>query len=265
MCKFCDKNKENSLVSYDNKKNMDISFGQYQGVNVYGTVYMKGNMLSITCGGSYRSAFDCYYESEGLDCDSEGSSNSKPKYIKIAYCPFCGRKLDSHAYEKQKAKDNIAILKNKLKWLEQDLRDYNIVITCHWHCNKKVLSGNFDDELEYDNKNPLNITEISKAFPKVSIDIYYGHPQKGKYKQIYNLQEFTLNTKINYISFYKDRYHSNDYQIDDKTYFKLIELGYLTHNENKYNALKNKQKEIQTKITNIKKEITELQQYLKTL
>ena len=38
MCKFCDKNKENSLVSYDNKKNMDISFGQYQGVNVYGTV-----------------------------------------------------------------------------------------------------------------------------------------------------------------------------------------------------------------------------------
>ena len=62
MCKFCDKNKENSLVSYDNKKNMDISFGQYQGVNVYGTVYMKGNMLSITCGGSYRSAFDCSYE-----------------------------------------------------------------------------------------------------------------------------------------------------------------------------------------------------------
>ena len=59
--------------------------------------------------------------------------------------------------------------------------------------------------------------------------------------------------------------NSNDYQIDDKTYFKLIELGYLTHNENKYNALKNKQKEIQTKITNIKKEITELQQYLKTL
>ena len=47
MCKFCDKNKENSLVSYDNKKNMDISFGQYQGVNVYGTVYMKGNMLQI--------------------------------------------------------------------------------------------------------------------------------------------------------------------------------------------------------------------------
>lgn len=277
MCKFCEKNKENSLVSYDNRKSMNISFGQYQGVNVYGTVYMKGNMLSITCGGSYRSHSDCYYEDEGLDCDNEYSSNSDPNYIQIAYCPFCGHKLDSHVYEIQNTKDTIKTLENKLKWLEQDLRDYSLMITWHWFCNKRVLHnvkygpGEFGDKTEYDyikydNDNPLNINEISETFPKVSIDIHYGRPQTGWKKRILpNLQEFTLNAKIKCNSYYSGKYRSIEYQITDKTYFELVELGYIKHDEKKYNELKDIQNEIQTKITNIKNKIKELQQYLKTL
>jgi len=277
MCKFCGKNKEKSLVSYDNYKNMNVSFGQFQGVNVHGTVFMKGNMLSIACGGSYRSDSDCYYESEGIECDDEYSSNSEPNYIQITYCPFCGHKLDSHVYEKQKTKDDIETLKGKLKWLEQDLRDYSLIITSHWCCNKRVLHnvevlpGKFGDRIEYDyikydNGNPLNINEISEIFPEVSINIYYGCPQKEWNKHIFNdLPEFTLNTKIKYCSYYDGRYNSNVYQITDKIYFKLVELGYIKHDENKYDELKNKQKEIQAKIINSKKKIKELQQYLKTL
>ena len=85
MCKYCDSLKENSLISYDNYKSMNVSFGQYRGVNVYGNIYMKGNMLSISCGGSYRSDFDCYAESEGLDIDNEYASNSEQNYIHIVH------------------------------------------------------------------------------------------------------------------------------------------------------------------------------------
>ena len=278
MCKFCDTNKEKSLVSYDNYKSMNISYGQYQGVNVYGTVYMKGNMLSIGCGGSYRSHSDCYYDAEGLDCDNEPSSNSEPNYIQLMYCPFCGRKLDDiHIYEKQKTKDYIKNLENKLKWLEQDLRDYSLIITCHWHCNQRVLHnvevgpGKFGDRTEYDyikydNNNPLNINEISEIFPKVSINMYYGCPQNDWNKRILaNLLEFTLNTKIRYTSYYNGEYNSNDYQITDKMYFQLVELGYITHDEKKYNELKNIQKEIEEQIKEKKAKIKELKKYLKEL
>jgi len=277
MCKFCDTNTEKSLVSYDNNKNMNIYCGQYQGVNVYGSVYMKGNMLSIGCGGSYRSRSDCYYDAEGLDCDNENSEYSEPNYIQISYCPFCGRKLEDYTYEKQKTKDDIKNLENKLKWLEQDLRDHSLIITCHWHCNKRVLHnveiwpGEFGDRveydyIEYDNNNPLNIKEISEIFPKVSINIYYGCTQNDWNKRILpNLPEFTLNTKMNYGCYYNGQYNSRDFQITDEMYFKLVELGYITYDEKKYNKLKNIQKEIQDKITESKNKIKELKKYLKTL
>ena len=277
MCKYCDSLKEKSLVSYDNRKSMKISYGQYQGVNVYGTVYMKGNMLSIGCGGSYRSESDCYYEDEGLDCDNENAHTSNNSYIQIQYCPFCGRKLDSHVYEKQKTKDDIKNLENKLKWLEQDLRDYSLIITCHCYCNKRVLHnvevfpGKFGDRIKYDyiefdNNNPLNINEISEIFPKVSINVYYGRPQNDWNKRILpNLPEFTLNTKMKFGSYFDGQYNLGNYQINDKMYFKLVELGYITYDEKKYNELKNTQKEIQTKIINDKNKIKELKQYLKTL
>jgi hypothetical protein len=277
MCKFCDSLKEKSLVSYDNSKNMNISYGQYQGVNVYGTVYMKGNMLSIGCCGSYRSRSDCYYDAEGLDCDNEYSSNSEPNYIQIAYCPFCGRKLEDHTYEKQKAIDDIKELKEKLKWLEQDLRDYDLIITCHCQCNKRVLHnvevfpGEFGDRIEYDyieydNGNPLNINEISEIFPKVSINMYYGCPQNDWNKRILpNLPEFTLNTKMKYGSYYNGQYNLGCYRIKDEMYFKLVELGYIKHNKEKYDDLKKEQEIIMKDIINVKNNIKKLEHYLKTL
>lgn len=101
MCEFCESNEIRTIGSYSNHDSMDIYFDQYKGVSVYSYLEMKKDMLLLSGSGNYRSGHDCYYESEGLDCDGENSKNSKPKLIKIQYCPFCGRKLDSIEYEKE--------------------------------------------------------------------------------------------------------------------------------------------------------------------
>lgn len=277
MCKFCNTLKEKSLVSYDNHKSMKISYGQYQGVNVYGTVYMKGNMLSIGCGGSYRSESDCYYEDEGLDCDNENAHTSNNSYIHIQYCPFCGKKLDDHTYEIQKTNDDIKKLNNDLKHLEQDLRDHNIIVTYNWGCNKRILHnvevwpGEYGDReeidyIKYDNDNPLTIKQIKDKYPKVYFDIRYGRTRNWWDKGIYaDLKPLTLYTKINCRCSGYSEFHSYDYKLNDDIYFKLVELGYIEHNEKKYNDLKKKQEKINKDIINIKKEIKKLEQYLKTL
>ena len=70
MCKYCNSGKEHLIVSYNNTDAMNLSFGQYQGVNVCGSLTMKGDMLMLSGSGSYRSHSDCYYEDNGVECDS---------------------------------------------------------------------------------------------------------------------------------------------------------------------------------------------------
>ena len=276
MCKYCDSLKEKSLVSYDNSDSMNISYGQYQGVNVYGSVYMKGNMLSIGCSGSYRSESDCYYDDD-LDCDSTYSQNSDNSYIRIQYCPFCGKKLEDHTYEKQKANDDIKKLKENLEWLEQDYRDNNLIVDCDFHCNKRILhnvqTGHVSwgdreeiDYIKYDNDNPLTLKQISEVFPKVTLNVYYGCQQKSWNKCIREeCPSLTLHTKIKSNGYCRGTYYSYQYKLTDEMYFKLIELGYIEHNEKKYNELKKSQKEIFDNIIQIKKNIKKLEHYLKTL
>lgn len=277
MCKFCNSKESNDLVSYDNHDHMNISYGQYQGIHVYGTVYMKGNMLSVGCGGSYRSTSDCYYENEGLDCDNEISSDSEPNYIQIQYCPFCGKKIEDYTYEKQKANDDIKKLKNDLKWLEQDLRDYNLIVNCTWECNKRILHnvevwpGEYGDReeidyIKYDNDNPLTFEQIKEKYPKITLEIIYGDPQKEWNKCIYaDLPILKLNTKIRCNWSGYGQWHSSSYKLTDEIYFEFVKLGYIEHNEKKYNALKKNQEKIWNKIINTKKEIKKLEHYLKTL
>ena len=92
MCKFCDSKKEKNVLLYDNHNSMNIHYGQYQGVHVNASLTLKGNMLILNGSGNYRSRSDCYYEDQGLDCDGEFSKNASDEYIKIEYCPFCGKK-----------------------------------------------------------------------------------------------------------------------------------------------------------------------------
>lgn len=65
----------------------------------------------LDANGSYHSKSDCYYEDEGIDIDNENAINSKAEYIKIKYCPFCGKEIKSVLYGKTKANDEIAKLK----------------------------------------------------------------------------------------------------------------------------------------------------------
>ena len=103
MCEFCESEKPVEVGYYSNSDSLDIAYGQYKGVHVYAELEIKKDMLLLSGRGNYRSASDCYYESEGLECDGEYSHNSKAKPIKIQYCPFCGRKIDSVEYEKELA------------------------------------------------------------------------------------------------------------------------------------------------------------------
>jgi len=277
MCKFCNSLKEKTIVSYDNRASMNISYGQRQGVNVYGDVYIKGNMLSIKCSGSYRSSSDCYYESWDIDCDDEYSSDSEPNYIQIQYCPFCGCKLKDHTYEIQKANDDIKNLKYDLKWLEQDLRDYSIIVNCIWECNKRILHnvevwpGHYGDRteydyIEYDNDNPLTINQIKKKYPKINFNISYGKPQNDWNKYIYaELPILDLTTKIRCNWSGRGQWHAISYKLTDEMYFEFVKLGYIKHNEKKYNELKKNQENILNKITNTKEEIKRLEHYLETL
>jgi len=277
MCKFCNSLKEKTIVSYDNHNSMSISYGQYKGVNVYGHTYMKGNMLSIKCSGSYRSSSDCYYESWDIDCDDEYSSDSEPNYIQIQYCPFCGCKLKDHTYEIQKANDDIKNLKYDLKWLEQDLRDYSIIVNCIWECNKRILHnvevwpGHYGDRteydyIEYDNDNPLTINQIKKKYPKINFNISYGKPQNDWNKYIYaELPILDLTTKIRCNWSGRGQWHAISYKLTDEMYFEFVKLGYIKHNEKKYNELKKNQENILNKITNTKEEIKRLEHYLETL
>ena len=139
MCEFCDNLIEKTILDYDNHDSMNIDFGQYKGVHVYSNLNMKGNMLILNGGGSYRSSFDCYYEAEGLDdCDGETARKSKCSYVQIKYCPFCGKEIKSVLYEKTKTNDEIIELKNKLKELKKDLDYSNMFINFEWSINKRT-------------------------------------------------------------------------------------------------------------------------------
>ena len=101
-------------------------------------------------------------------------------------------------------------------------------------------------------------------FPKVVLKVYYGHKSRNKYiTQEY--PSLTLDTKIKSLDYCWGTYYSDIYKLSDEMYFKLIELGYIEHNEEKYNELKKRQKEIFDNITQIKKNIKQLNQYLNTL
>ena len=139
MCEFCENTKRPiSLLNYDNRDSMRISFGQYQGVFVDADLKMLGNMLILGASGSYRSDFDCYYDAEGLDIDNTPGARSKNRYMQIKYCPFCGKEIKNTVFEKQKVNDDIYDLKRKLALLERDLKWEKMIINFTWNLNKRT-------------------------------------------------------------------------------------------------------------------------------
>ena len=291
MCDFCENLREKTLLDYDNRDSMRISYGQYSGVNVYADLHMKGNMLILRAGGSYRSQSDCYYDAEGLDIDNENAHRSNASYMQIKYCPFCGNKIKSVLFEKEKTKDDISELKRKLEKLKNDLDYSNIFIEFSWKLKertseeieemvkeekmKSVVNGfkfyevGFRESIKYYEyqdyyKNPLTIKEIKEQFGNLKCSIKYGlNDREDRYYELPD--KFTLNTKVKSGSFFRPTYYGGTYILTDSMYEKLIELGYIERNDKKYDSLKKKQEKIKKEIKKIEDKVKELNEYYNSL
>lgn len=282
MCKICENTSsslyQHQILKYDNRQSMSVSFGQYKGVKVDSRLYLNGNMLIMGASGSYRSDFDCYYESQGLDIDDLKGSNSPDSYIKIEYCPFCGRKLDSTLYETTKAKDDIKELTREIDHLENELKKNQILIrfifdepnrheiTEEFNINGKVHTQTrlVADTIGYDDKNPITLEEIFKKYDNVQIHINLKGGKSRGYGYV-NDPEYKLDTpiKLNCSGMYQ--FWSYTYMITEKTYRQLGKLGYIKIDEEKLSILKKEQKDIETQIKTKKDKIKELKKYLKEL
>lgn len=293
MCEFCDNIIKINLMHYDNHDSMGISYGQYSGVNVQSNLYINGNMLILDGNGSYRSRSDCYYEDAGLEINNERAHNSKADYIKIKYCPFCGKEIKSVLYEKTKTNDEIIELKDKLKELKTDLDYSNMFINFEWSLNKRTpeeidkMVEEYRKEVEgkgwkftgaksyaesiqyygYDEKyfdNPLTLKELKEKFSNVKGDIIYGNVREDD--RFGDLPDkFTLDTKIRSHSYFRPTYYGRTYILTDEMYEKLAELGYIKKNDSKYNAMIKKREKIKNEIEKTKNKLNELKEYLNSL
>lgn len=128
MCKFCESKKPVQISKYDNRDAMNISYGQYQGVNVESFLYMHGSMLILDGWGSYRSPSDCYYEDWGLDINNKNSKDSQAQITRIKFCPFCGRDLSNdNTFKVEDAKRKYAENKDTISKLEHNKKIHNVM------------------------------------------------------------------------------------------------------------------------------------------
>ena len=265
MCKFCESKKEQCILSYDNHKGMNIYMDQYQGVMVYGSLYMNGNMLSLDAHGNYRSHFDCYYETEGIDCDGVYSKDSKSSYIKIKYCPFCGKEIKSTIFEKQETEDKINELQNKVYELKNELNFSQV------HINVK-LSKVSSDEVEekklfgYKKDNGILFEDLFKYFDKnqINIQLIYGINKK-RYISDSCYPALNPDSKMYSGNFCCGKLYFDTYVLKDSLYKEYINKGLIKGDEEKYKKLRDHQIKINNQIKKLNKEIKNLKIYLKTL
>ena len=283
MCKFCSsKNKkEINILNYDNHDHMNISYGQYQGVSVYSSLNMKGNMFILGASGSYRSKSDCYYEEWGLDCDNELAKEGNRSYIKIKYCPFCGKEIISTDYEINKANDDIKELEEKINTLKRKLNKYNIFFNITFddigtkYDNKGNLLYNafYNDvdykHTDYDNNNGLTLQELSKYYQNIKCQVMFLNKMSSnyfyRYHEEYSYPTYNIDDKIKCNCFSFGRFNSSNYIISEETYYQLQKLGFVKVNKTQVKEINDKRKEIETKIESLNSKIKELEDYIKTL
>lgn len=273
MCKFCDSNKEKNVLSYDNHDSMNIHCGQYQGVHVNASLTIKGNMLILNGSGNYRSRSDCFYENEGLDCDGEFSENASDKYIKIEYCPFCGKKLESTEFEKKNTKDKIETIKAAIKKENSRFKNLKLQACFTWIVEgnsiiERVYKMAFGDEDHSGNKRisiPLNT--ILKEGGNLKIRILYGENTCTPY----NIPPFNPEEGIVFSGAYcdykkeKGEFYGDYYALTDEQYDMLVERGLIKRNDKKFNELKVKYTKCKESIDKLEKKFEQLKNELKKL
>ena len=260
MCKFCESKKEKEMMSYDNYRSMNICCSQYQGVNVFASLSMKGNMLTLRGNGSYRSHSDCYYDSEGLDCDNEASKSSNGYYIKIEYCPFCGKKLESNEFEIKKTNDEIDAVKHKLEEAKEKLPSIAIKVYFSFKVNdeasyKKAKEMLWEDLIISVKIKPIKIETILKEFGNLKAHALYD--------DLYDCQEFMPDKGIKFYGVSNREFFGYVYSITEEQYDALVDMGLINRNAIKAAGVRNKKAKIQKEIDKLNNKLISLQKKLK--
>jgi hypothetical protein len=248
---------------------MNIYYGQYQGVSVNANLSMKGNMLMLSGNGSYRSHSDCYYEDQGLDCDNEDAESSSAEYIKIEYCPFCGKKLGSTDFEKKKTKDEIEFIKCKLKEAQSMLSLNGLHVSFSfkpkgenmYNRAKELLWKDFDGDCKIV---PITLETILKEFGNLKARILYGKNSENYYYGGNRTSPaFDPKEGIKFDGSSFGEFYGSIYSITEEQYYMLVDMGLVKRNDTKVQGVKNKQAKIQSNIDKFKKKLELLKKKLK--
>lgn len=267
MCKFCSPKGGKDLMFYDNRDSMNISYGQYQGVNVMASLLMKGNMLVLSGTGSYRSESDCYYEDEGLDCDSEGSTNSNSVYLKIAYCPFCGKKIESYEFENRSINDKIVVLEDKLEDKKAKLARIGLHARFSFVARDEDLYKKARDMVWEKFKGdckliPLKLETILKEIGNLKVQILYGLTNDSYYRS-YSCPAFDPEEGVKFDGANFGEFHGRLYSITEEQYHMLADMGLIKENLTKLDSMRTKGIKYQREIDETIKKIAELKKNLK--
>lgn len=246
-------------MSYDNHRSMNIYYGQYQGVNVIANLSMKGNMLVLNGNGNYRSRSDCYYENEGLDCDGEHSKGSKGSYIKIEYCPFCGKKIDSNEFEINKTKDEIDAVKHKLNETKEKLSSIAMKVDFSFKTNDYVSYKKAKEMMWKDfglgaKINPIKIETILEEFGNLKAHVSYD--------DFRDCQELAFDKGISFCGSSGGEFYGYVYSITEEQYDKLVDMGLIKRNNIQLAGIRNKKAEVQKEIDKLNKKLISLQKKL---
>ena len=263
MCKFCDDNKLKNLLSYNNVESMPKCMGEHKGISVFSNMYMQGNMLLIDGDGSYRSESDIFYESQGLEIDNEVSAKGKMRYIKIKFCPFCGRKLDNKDYEYRKALDDQEQLKQELEWLKLDMRDAQLHAQITWK-DKKVVEHRFNalgENGEY--KNDMSISEIKKnKFRCLKGRLIYG-VRRGSFHG--NIKDWRPDVHIECHHYGCGTFYSDWYIVPVDHLDEFCNLTKVVKDNSELEKLLETKKSIEENISKLNKKIVALSKHIETL
>lgn len=263
MCKFCDSNKEKYVLSYNNHSSMNIYCGQYQGVYVNADLKMKGNMLMLSGKGSYRSRTNCYYEDEGLDCDDDEEAKTSPaKCIKVEYCPFCGKKLESTEFEKKQTKQMINSITNKLKTTKKKNTLYaKFTFIAKGDIYEKAKNMVWEKHNDGSNTTyiPVKLETILKEFGNLKCRLIYGN------NTYYEPIPFDPNKGVQFSMVRFNEFQGPPYIITGEQYGILADMGLVKKDNNKVTKMKEKQRKCQEEIQKMENKLEELKAYFKTL
>lgn len=252
MCQYCDNNKGHQLMDYDNRSSMKIYYGQYQGVMVASSLVMKGNMLMLSAGGSYRSCSDCYYEDMGLDCDNEGAKSGKASCLKIKYCPFCGKKIESKVFENKSVQNKIDKAKEELNAIKRQLEKTTVYAIFRFPVDKR--KANKLNEI-IGKQIPMGLEELYSFFGAVKVDVKFI-AQTFTPRQI-------VDGKLVLSTGYAEYASTYPYALTDEQYMRLEELGYLKVDIDKLSKLQVKRLHLNSKILQLYSKIDSLKKKLK--